>query len=193
MFYLDLVSSILALIATALFVNANMLMWPFTFIAAIFEAILFFKVGIYGDMLLAFGYAFSAIYGWYNWKYGGTDKTELEISTLSWKYSLSLLVIAISSINILAYYLQSSTKSNVAYLDASTTVLSIMAQWLICQKKIETWILWFVADLLYVYLYIYKGINFHAIVAGIFVLLAIAGFYRWRQMYNLDQGSTAIV
>lgn len=37
---------------------------------------------------------------------------------------------------------------------------------------------------MYVYLYFYKGVPFHAIMAAIYLVMAVMGFYRWRLIYT---------
>ena len=181
---LDLVSAILDLITTYLFVCANMLMWPMTFFVSILNAVLYYKIGLYGDMALAIGYSCSAIYGWYYWKYGGSAQNNLAITSLAWRTRITLVITAIISIELLALLLQYNTNSSVPYLDASTTVLSIIGQALVCRKIIDTWAVWFTVDVLYVYLYFHKGIPFHGFMALIYLIMAILGWYRWSQIHS---------
>lgn len=130
---LDLISAILDLITTYLFVCANMWMWPMTFFVSILNATLFYKIGLFGDMGLAIGYGLSAIYGWWYWQYGSANHGEVAISTLSRQYIIILGTIALLGTELLVQVLKAH--SNVPYLDASTTVLSIIGQWLVCRKK----------------------------------------------------------
>ena len=108
---------------------------------------------------------------------------------MSWQNSIVLGIIALLSIEILALILKAH--STVPYLDAGTTVLSIIGQLLICRKKIETWFIWFAVDTMYIYLYFHKGIPFHGIMAAIYLIMAVMGFYRWQQ--KLTSGSTTLV
>mgnify|MGYP000713545896 CR=1 FL=1 len=73
------------------------------------------------------------------------------------------------------------------YLDATTTVLSLIAQWMVCKKIIENWILWFVVDAIYVFLYFYKDIPAHGVLLIIYLGLAVAGFIRWRKLMGKQQ------
>jgi nicotinamide mononucleotide transporter len=65
-------------------------------------------------------------------------------------------------------------------LDALTTVLSLVAQWLLNRKRIENWFVWIAADLLYVWLYVARGLHLTAALYAIFVVMCVAGLRRWR-------------
>ncbi len=65
--------------------------------------------------------------------------------------------------------------------DALTTSLSFVGQILISYKFINNWFFWFLADVLYVYLYFSKSLLFMLPLASFYALLAIIGFLRWSQ------------
>jgi nicotinamide mononucleotide transporter len=45
---------------------------------------------------------------------------------------------------------------------------------------VEQWLFWIAVDMVCTFLYIQKGIPFKAILYGLYVAIAIAGFYKWR-------------
>jgi nicotinamide mononucleotide transporter len=45
---------------------------------------------------------------------------------------------------------------------------------------VEQWLFWIVVDMVCTFLYIQKGIPFKAILYGLYVAIAIAGFYKWK-------------
>jgi nicotinamide mononucleotide transporter len=57
----------------------------------------------------------------------------------------------------------------------------LLGQWLLAQKKLETWYVWIVVDLLYVGLYLYKSLMLTALLYAIFVVLALAGLRAWQR------------
>jgi len=117
--------------------------------------------------------------GWYWWLRGGFDKEPLAIQNLTAKHGLILSAIVGISTCSLAFSLIHFTNSQVPYWDASTTILSLTAQWLICRKIIECWILWFIVDALYAGLYFYKGLPAHGILLCIYTVLAVVGYRAW--------------
>ena len=48
--------------------------------------------------------------------------------------------------------------------------------------KIEQWFFWIIVDAVCFYLYIVKGIPFKAGLYGLYVIIAVAGYFKWKKM-----------
>ena len=178
---LDLLGAIASLSSTLLFISVNRLAWVITILATLLNGYLYFQKGIYAEMTLEVAYFASAFYGWFAWKMP-KKQNHSEITTLSSILQWLTLIVSWSVLySLLWYVLSHYTNTSVASLDATTTALSLMAQWLMCRKVIVTWALWFITDLIYVYLYFIKALPFHASLALIYTGLAITGYLRWRK------------
>lgn len=185
---LDISGAVFSLIATIYYVKADIRAWPMSLIATTLNVSLYGLTGIYGDMNLEMIYFFSAIYGWWVWRHGTTNRDELPITSLSARQYISFTLIAIIGIYSVAQILIHFTNSQVPWWDASTTVLSLIAQWLICRKIIQTWFLWFIVDAMYVGLYFDKAIYAHSILLIIYLGLAIAGYLNWLRLKHPQVG-----
>lgn len=186
-FNLDTIGTIFGFISTICYIRVSSLAWPIGLIAIICDMILFLQKGIYGDLGLNGIYLIMTIYGWYNWKFGGENKSELPITNCSKNLWLSLSIISITGIILLALFLKFYTNSQVPILDAITTIISLVAQWLICRKIIQCWHLWFLVDALYVGLYLFKGIPAHALLNVVYLTMAITGYYSWKRNLVLSE------
>jgi nicotinamide mononucleotide transporter len=58
--------------------------------------------------------------------------------------------------------------------------------WALARKYLEQWLFWIVVDVVCCVLYIQKGIPFKAGLYGLYVLIAIAGYYKWKKMMSKD-------
>ena len=178
---LDLLGAIASLSATLLFISVNRLAWIITILATLLNGWLYWQNGIYADMSLEFAYFASAIYGMTCWKkseYGDVTEIKTLSSLHEW---LTLLGSSCVIYCVIWGFLNTYTDTNVAALDATTTTLSLMAQWLMCRKVITTWVLWFVTDLIYAYLYYIKGLPIHVLLVCIYLVLALVGYFNWRR------------
>jgi nicotinamide mononucleotide transporter len=176
----DIVGACLSLICTFLFVRGSIFAWHLSAIAIPFDAFVYFRSQLFGDMMLQLLYFISAFYGWFQWRFGGGKGEVLEVTSLSIAEWQKLIVLLILAVAIILPLLKPFNRGDIATIDALTTVLSLGGQWLLCRKKIETWLFWFVVDGLYIYLYAVKSLPFHSIMAAIYLTMAIAGWRRWK-------------
>ena len=79
------------------------------------------------------------------------------------------------------------------FLDSALSTLSVIAQIMMTRKILENWILWIIADVAYVPMYVYKGLVPTAGLYAVFLVLAIMGLVEWRRSYARDRGAAASV
>jgi nicotinamide mononucleotide transporter len=86
----------------------------------------------------------------------------------------------------MAVFLQEFTLASYPWLDSALTCSSLIAQWMIAKKYIENWIVWIVADIIYIPLYCVKNLPLTAFLYFIFLLLAFNGYREWKKklMFN---------
>ena len=73
------------------------------------------------------------------------------------------------------------TDSTVPVTDSFANALSIVALWALARKYVEQWLLWLVADAVLTCLYAYKGLVFRPCLYGIYTIMAVAGYFKWRK------------
>lgn len=181
---LDIVGSVFSFFSTMFYVFALELCWPVGVIATVINGTLYGIAGIYGDMCLEVIYFFFMFYGWYQWRYGGKNHSRLSISHLKLIPLMQLSTIALLGMAATFAVLTVFTDSTVPALDSITTVLSLCAQWLMCVKIIETWVVWFVVDGIYVYLYFDKLLPVHSALLLIYLGMALIGLWRWHHLMH---------
>jgi nicotinamide mononucleotide transporter len=134
-------------------------------------------------MGLQFYYVFISIYGWYNWAFGGKKEINkiLHITVTSAKLWVKLFIANAILFVIISYILINHTDSTIPYWDAFTTAASIVATWMLAQKKIEHWLIWIVVDIVSLGLYIYKDLFATVILFAVYTILALIGYLEWRK------------
>ncbi len=55
---------------------------------------------------------------------------------------------------------------------------------MMAQRKVETWILWIVVDIICTVMYWLKGIQFFSLEYLIFTLMAVYGLINWIKLYR---------
>jgi nicotinamide mononucleotide transporter len=161
-----------------LLARQNIWNWPVGIANNLAYLILFATSGLYGDSGLQFVYIVLAIYGWWLWLHR-TGGDTLRISRTSPKVWLQLIVATLAAGLVLRWFLARFTDSTVPSWDATTTALSLAATYGQCKKFLESWWVWILADLIYIPLYIYKGLRLTSVLYFVFLLLCIFGLRSW--------------
>ncbi|WP_115330421.1 nicotinamide riboside transporter PnuC [Legionella busanensis] len=179
--FLDIFGAITSFLATFYFIRLHSSAWLISLVAISLNSWLYWQKGIYADMVLELFYFITTCYGWFYWRH--TNKNSYQsILTLNLNQWL-LLLIAISALFLTIYFaLIYFTNSDIATLDALTTSLSLVGQWLMCYKFIATWLIWFFTDAIYAYLYWQKQIPFHALLMTLYTFMALYGYYSWLKI-----------
>lgn len=179
---LDIIGAIGSFLATAAYIKVNLWAWPLSLCALFINISLYYQKGIYGDTVLHIVYLIFTLYGWYQWKSGTKEHQSLPITSINITQILVLIPISIGSIYVIFYLLQNYTDSQIPFWDAVTTILSLIAQWMVCRKIIENWFLWLVIDGIYLGMYFHKSIPAHALLRIVYFAMAVVGYWHWRKM-----------
>ena len=165
--------------------NNNILVFPTGLINTSIFVYLLFKWSLLGDMLINAYYFIMSIYGWYFWL-KGTNNTVSPISKVSNTdiRIVVLLFISSSAFVSLVYTSFDKWETIVSYIDILTTAIFFAAMWLMAKRKVESWIFWIVGNIISVPLYLHKGLAFTSIQYFIFTVIAIAGYIKWKELYN---------
>jgi nicotinamide mononucleotide transporter len=144
-------------------------------------------------MALQLYYVAISIYGWWHWLHGSGPGHVLAVTRTSQVLWLKLLAVSILLFAVISFVLVRFTDSPVPFWDALTTALSIVATWMLAQKKIEHWLLWVFVDVLSIGLFIFKELYPTTVLFAVYAILAIYGYFAWRkELYNKEWEESAI-
>lgn len=161
--------------------------WPTGIVGTVLSGILFFESRLYSDLVLHIFYVILGFYGWYEWLYGGRNKQELKVSTLSRTRLLFLMVLGIIGMGGFGYFFDNYTDADLAYWDAFTTSFSFVGTYMLARKKIENWLLWIVVDAVAAGIYLYKELFLLSLLYFLYLGLATYGFINWRKSMRQEQ------
>ena len=185
--WLDIVTTILGLAYILLEYKASIWMWLMGFLMQALGIVLYYQKGLYADCGMEFYYLAMTVYGYWRWiKPKANSQKPIAIRHFPKRLILPWLLL-ISAVWALIYWLLVTfTNSNVPLADSFTTALSIVGIWALAHKYLEQWFIWIAVDIVTCALYFYKDIPFKASLYGLYVIIAIAGFIKWRQMMRAD-------
>ncbi len=164
-------------------VRQNVWCWPTGLVQVFLYIFVFYRVKLYSDMILHVIYVYMQIYGWRNWLRGGENRSELPVSDLSGKALAACVFLCAVATASTGYAMASFTDASVPYFDAFTTAASLIAQWLMAKKKIESWYFWISVDIVAIGVYYYKDLFFTSALYATFLILAVSGLIAWQRSF----------
>jgi len=182
---LELISFLLAVTTVALNIRQKHWAWLFSIISSATYAAVFFEAKLYGDMGLQFVFIGASVWGWYQWLHGAGEQ-QLVVTRLkrsNWGWALAGWAFGFF---LLSFFLDRFTDTDVPHADGFLTAGSLVGQLLLGRKKVENWLVWIVVDVLYVGLYVYKGLMLTAVLYAVFVVLAWTGWRAWSNIARRD-------
>lgn len=172
-------------IISVFFANRNNVhTWWIGIIGGVLYGVMFFEVKLYADVILQGFFILTNLYGWWAWLRGGAQREELPITRIDITQLLLFAVLALAVTIAHGALLHQLTDASFPFIDSAILVLSIIAQFLLMRRKLETWVFWFVVDAIATPLYAAKGLYLTSFIYFLFLLNAIWGLVHWYRLWR---------
>jgi len=185
---LETVAALFGVVSVYLSTRERVAAWPTALVNVALYAIIFRDQRLYADMGLQCVYFVLSLYGWYQWKFGGSDRSALLVSRAPARYLAALMGLNILAWLSLGIFLDRSTDAVLPYLDSLLTTTSLVAQYLMTRKVLQSWALWIAVDLIYVPMFVSRGLYLTAVLYALFLGLAFKGWRDWKRSLAMTAG-----
>jgi nicotinamide mononucleotide transporter len=144
------------------------------------------KASLFGESIVNGYYTIMSLYGWWTWLKKDNTKTKYHLkitySDRRWilyqfSFFLIFFFLIFSSLFLLKDRFYADT---IPWADGLASASAFTGMWLMTRKKVESWYWWFITNIISVPLYIYKGYSLTGVYYFILLILAVAGFYTWK-------------
>jgi len=180
----EILAAVTGIISVYLSTRENIWSWPTALVNVSLYFIVFLEAKLYADMGLQVVYFALSLYGWYEWLYGGENRTELHVSRVTRSLGVRLALVGLAATLVLGTALARFTDAALPYLDSATTSTSLVAQWMMTRKIVENWAVWVVVDVVYVGMFLYKSLYLTAALYAAFFVLAVMGYREWKRSFD---------
>lgn len=146
-------------------------------ISTILLSITFWHTQLYGSMALNLYLIPTVIIGWFMWKKDTNPRTVEHVRPK--KIILYILFTAMTwfgALQVIQFF-----GGQMAILDGWLLVGTVLAQFLLDRKKLETWIVWVAVNVVSVYVYFNAGLYLLAAQFIFFLANAIFAWFQWRK------------
>lgn len=189
--WIEIVAVAFGLTSVWLTTREHIASWPTAIVNVAIFFVLFWQAKLYADSVLQLFYLSISVYGWWAWLHGGAQRTALRVSRATRRLWLVGVPVVIVAGIVLGAMLDHHTDSPVPYVDALLTSASLAAQWMMTRKILENWIVWIIADIVYVPMFISRGLPYTSIQYAVFLLLAVVGYFNWKRSWAAGQFAAA--
>jgi nicotinamide mononucleotide transporter len=170
---------ILGLVYVVLAARGSRWCWPAGGAGSLLLAWLAWQARLPMQALLNAWYVVMSVYGWAHW-----SQTQ-NVAIRTWPAGWHLLGIGLSLVGaaVLAPWL-ASVDAAWPRLDAATTLLSLLATWLVARRVLENWLYWIAIDGVLVFLFAAQGLVFVALQFVVYLVIAVMGYVSWRRTWR---------
>lgn len=166
----------------------NIYNWPIAIVSVMIYVLIFFETRLYSDMGLQVYFLIMNIYGWYFWtkkKKAGVESTPVMVIK---KNEIIISVVAIILLTLIpGFLLHQNTKAAYPYIDSFCTACSLVAQVFLARKVLENWLIWIFVDIIYVGVYLSKGLYPTAMMYTLYIFIAWIGYQGWKRTFTEEQ------
>jgi nicotinamide mononucleotide transporter len=182
---LEMIGFASGVVSVWLAVREKVWSWPIGILNSLSFLVLFYLAGLYANSMLQILYLVLCIVGWRNWLVGGAGATALAIQRVTRLQAAKFALLTVVGAAVFTALLARFTDSEVPFWDGLTVALSMTATYMLACKLVENWLVWIVADLIYVPLYASQGLYLTSAVYLLFLAMCIVGLLRWRRVHAL--------
>jgi nicotinamide mononucleotide transporter len=201
MSYVETIGTALYLASVILIARRNVLTWPVGIVSVLLFLLLFYQIRLYSDAIEQLYYLGASAYGWWFWRRtepGARVVRDVGFSAarglLAWLAFTAAASVALGTVMVRVHTLAPALfpePASFPYLDAVTTVMSLVAMWLMARKRTESWVYWIVVDVIAIGLYAVKGVMLLALLYVALLIIAVRGLVAWSRSEPPERRSSA--
>ena len=139
----------------------------------------FFSAKLYGDAALQVFFIAASIGGWWNWqRRAGMVELPIRRTPPRRIVQLGALSLALTALN--AWLLARFTDAAAPVPDSAVLAFSVLGQFLLMGRRMETWWCWLIVNTISVPLYASRGLHLTAVLYVVYWVNAIVALRAWR-------------
>jgi nicotinamide mononucleotide transporter len=179
------VATNLVYLASILLATRNSLhTWWTGIVGCLMFAWLFFESRLYADVTLQAFFIITSLYGWWHWRWGEQgEPAPIRRSTLR-EIALWSVCAVITALGYGAL-LNQFTNAYAPFLDSLVLTFSILAQFLLMRRRIETWWCWLIVNTIAIPLFLSRDLHVTAAFYSAYWINAWVGLMCWQA--NIDR------
>lgn len=181
----ELLAVVLGVAYLLLAMRESLWCWHAAFWSTLIYLFLFWHADLPMEAALQLYYLAMALYGWWHWKHGATDRTDaLPIRRWAWRNHVLAIALLLGASALSGSMLSAYGLGRLPYVDSFTTWGAVLSTWMVTQKLLENWLYWLVVDAIALYLYVDRGLYLTSLLFLVYLVIVVFGYLEWRRHYR---------
>lgn len=178
---LEIFATIFTLLCVFLAVKRNIWQYPIGLVGTVLYFFVFWEYKLYFSAYLQIFFTFVQFYGWWYWLFGASGYKP-KITSISWdKFAVVLIGGTVLFASIASSIAVRVSDAAIPLMDAGIFGASVIAQWFLDRKQIQTWVAWLLVNIVSIIVYYSQGLM---LTTGVYVILLVNtfwGYYEWNK------------
>ncbi len=184
---IEWLAALLGVICVTLVVRRSIWNYAFGVASTALYGSVFFDAKLYSDAMLQLFFVMVNGYGWFNWRRAQADLGDVVIEMLSARARARGLA-GVAAVTIgWGWLMHSVTDAAHPWIDGGVAIISVAAQLLMARRKLETWVLWIVVDIVAIPLFASRGLWVTSGLYALYLILSVIGLIGWRRALRAQE------
>jgi len=190
---LEWIAAFLGFVAVVLTIRRSVWNYLFGIPCVIIYAHLFIEWKLYSQAILYGYYIVMLFAGFHWWRTHQDDEGKVVLERTKLRALIPMIVLTGAGVYALGSFMESQTDARLPWLDASTTVIAAFGQYLQSRRRVETYFVWSVVNILSMALFWLSGNPPTMVLYGIYLVLSVIGMVVWTRAWREKSGAEALI
>lgn len=182
---LEILAVMFNLVYLMLLIKERIECWFFGIAGSLLSIYIFYSIQLYSESVLYIYYVVIGIYGYLLWRKNSAEKDTMAVQKLSMIAHLFIVIGGCTAALLLGYYFSEYSDAVNPYLDASTTVFSLIASFMEAKKILSAWWFWVVINVATILLYFQQELDYYLGLTVVYFVFSWVGYFKWKKSFDL--------
>ncbi len=159
--------------------------WVLGVIGSLLYCVVFFEQKLYANLFLQLIFVIQGLYGVHKWDKDLKEEKNVSGKKLDFITFSVLIFLTLGFSVIIGFPLSLLFDLKNSILDIILSIFSILATIMMTQKYVQSWFMWMIIDIGYIYLFIKTDMPISAVLYFFLFLFCISGYAKWNKSKTL--------
>jgi nicotinamide mononucleotide transporter len=178
---LEIAANLLTMVSIVLAGRNHVQTWWTGIVGCLLFAMLFYQSQLYADVALQIFFIGTSVLGWINW-HCGKAKSAVPVSHASRKLVSAAIALGLLVTVFYGGLLYRFTDAFAPFADSAVLGFSVIGQWLLIKRRVESWPFWLLVNLIAVPLFASRELYLTAVLYAAYLVNALIAWRHWQQL-----------